>query len=236
MKCSGLVVLLGALAVYAGPVKTFETQGFDEIQVAYESFMDSNFPRPEKQPGFVRQHGPVITIMITGEFALETQLSLYREENAVVVEITRAVGASVYEQLYDIHSKSSNQKEGAPQDDVVLQKMKVSSLRCPDLEQLFEAFENLEVSAFVDSTLFFPSVTYQIWVTGLVEENYFKIIGPAVQADRVVYWGKTESIRGNLVAWIHELVLLLQVGPVPPPIAKQDPTKQPSEGCRPTVD
>ncbi len=236
MKRVSLVVALGTLVLFAGPVQTGETENFDQIQLAYETFMNSHFLRPEKEPGFVREHGSVITVMITGEFALETQLTLYREEDAVVVSMTRAVGASIYEQLYDRHSKSSKQKKRGPHDDISMQQMIISSSRCPELTRIFETFEDLQVSAFVDSTLFFPSVTYQIWVTGLVEENYFEVVGPAVQADRVAYWGELDSIRGNLVAWIHDLLWVLQIDPGPPPMAKQGPTKRSSEGCRLTVD
>ena len=101
--------------------------------------------------------------------------------------------------------------------------------------QFYQALKHIRVSPFVDSTFFHPSVTYQVWETGLLEENYFKFFGPYMQTEGAAYWGTLESIHDDLLEWIHGLVSVLQVLPAQ---AAQQPgsSRKASKGCRISVD
>jgi len=175
----------------------------------YDQVMADLFRRPEESTDFVSANAPVVTIRINGELDPETQVTLHREGGVTVAAIIRSMDRPIHEQIFALRSKNPKAGFEAVRDSLEIEHETVSSRECPRLSRLFAEFADIRLSPMVDSSLYAPSATYQIWVTEPLEHRYFQVMGPSRQSDGVAFWGSLQSHSAELIEWIHQLLSLL---------------------------
>lgn len=137
--------------------------------------------RPEASPEFRRQNAPIVTVRITGESSPGFQVTLFATDGAVT--------AIVQEE------RSSGSRETR------LVEAKV----CKPLLVLLEEFRRLEIPLNLGTEMYFPSRTYQLWVSGLTDEIYLKVSTPAPDAEGYAYWGEQQSRLHSVTLWSDRL-------------------------------
>jgi hypothetical protein len=181
------------------------------VAAQYEQFMGSYFTRPEQDPSFKREHEPVLTVRVSGESVLETQVTIFVQRGVVEAHVLQADGAPISAQLLKLREASPESEASSIFSRVALKRSNMLSTKKPRLYKLYREVQRLTTSIFVDSTLYHPSIVYQIWVTGIQEQKTFKIIDRDPFSNSFSYWGPRRAIDKDLTSWLNKLLAELGV-------------------------
>lgn len=151
------------------------------------------FKRLEEDPLFVRRYGPVISVRLSGESRQQQQITIYHADGLLQVLWT-VVGRAA------ATSKSANEERS-----LEVQEIKITSEQCPSLPKLVESLETASLSLAVSQSLYFPSVTYQIWSTSPLEARYVRLHRPDATASSVASWGEAKESKLDLQRIIDDL-------------------------------
>jgi hypothetical protein len=170
-------------------------------QASYREEFEELFTRPEETMGFVRDHSPVYSIRITGEFVCETQITLYQQEASPVIDY-RMTKKPLDEQMPRI-SRGKKPR---------IWKESLSLSDCPGLKQIYDAVVDLAMNLGVENTIYQPGVIYQFWGTSLQEERYLRFVrpNPVIEGS---YWGRPPKRSEDMEGWISEVLHLTGLDP-----------------------
>jgi len=163
-------------------------------------------PLTSKDPSFKREHEPVLTVRVSGESVLETQVTIFVQRGVVEAHVLQADGAPISAQLLKLREASPESEASSLFPRVALKGSLVLSTKRPRLYQLYREVQKLTTSVFVDSTLYHPSIVYQIWVTGIQEQKSFKIIDHDPFSNSSSYWGHRRALDKDLTSWLNKLL------------------------------
>lgn len=141
----------------------------------------------KRQFDFREFKSPVVTFRLTGEDVTDTEVTLYQlaSHDEVQAEV-RLGGAS-----------------NAPR--------VVSSRDVPELRRALVSLAEIRISPVGDDTLYMPSMTVEVWVSGIASEMYARITLPSESADSAAYWGDRGSRSAAIVEWVRTVSRILSL-------------------------
>ncbi len=166
-----------------------------------KEILHEEFKRPEEDVQFLRDHSPVYTIRVTGEFICESQLTIFSGDDGTIMYF-QMMKEPLEDQLGKIsRGRQVRKKEGY-----------LRAETCPQLKELFDTIDTVMVDMGVGEKIYQPSVIYRIWSTSLFEERYVKFIAknPAMRGS---YWGQNEKRSVALEDWISQALEVAGLDP-----------------------
>jgi hypothetical protein len=201
-RAAALCLLLAlAAAIAAGQTPQFNAADFAGKN--YNSYLKAFFGRPDELPGVAASHSVVVTVRVTGDRQLETQVSMLKVARGEFKAVTiQADGEPVTQQLADLRQRHARASTPEIFKNVRIRRTTASGPVGRVLDSLLKRLEELRVSPIPDDSLFFPAVRYQVWVATPSSEVTFLLTAPPPS----LVGRDGEGATPPLVGWAREVL------------------------------
>lgn len=195
--------LLPVLAAVIASGQTVRLTGADFAGKNYNSYLQAFFGRPDELPGAAASHSVVVTVRVTGDRQLETQVSILKAADGELKAVTiQADGESVSQQLADLRQRHTRASTPEIFKHVKIRRATATGPVARVLDSLLKRLEELRVSPVPDGSLFFPAVRYRVWVVTPSNEVTFLLIAPPPS----LVEGDGHGSTAPLVGWAREVL------------------------------
>lgn len=180
----------------------------------YDKFMEEKFARPEISSEFVRQHAEVVSVRVSGDYQLETQVTLAADDRGEVSAwVVALTGADLRQQLSALKARMPYSSTEDVFSAVQLTRRVVSSKDLVSLQGKLAKFKSLKICALPGDRLTFPGALYKFWSrsSGGSYELSFSWLVPS--ASTTSYWGREACGQKLLAEWARDLFHALGVEP-----------------------